>query len=1044
MYKIAHIADTHIRNLKYHDEYRLVFNKIYADLRKKQPDVIVHCGDIAHTKTQLSPEYFVMASEFLYNLAEIAPTYVILGNHDGNLKNSNREDAITPIVEALSHKSLHLLKNSGETEVLDGLVFNVLSVFDRDNWVPPSDPDKINIALYHGAISGCKTGSGYTMTFGEDSVDIFDKFDFAMLGDIHNPQSLDMKGRIRYAGSTIQQNFGERGEKGYLFWQIEGRWKWKCDHVGITHPRPFVTVRLNKDGTFPKGTTVPPSCRLRLISTSNLPSDKIRRATDFAKIKFRPHSVSFLNGSENYNAKISKVNSKLENLRDITIQEKHIRNYLKGFELDEETIERVLELNKKYNQIAEANETVSRNVVWRIKSMEWENLFNYGGGNKINFERLNGLVGIFGKNYSGKSSVIDSALFGLYNSTSKANVKSVHIINQNKDKASIKMVLETDKAQYQITRNLNKYVKKLKGQETNEAKTDLDFTEISVNESRNGTTRNETDANIRRVFGSLDDFLITSMASQMDSLSFIKEGSTKRKEILAKFLDLNLFDQKFKLAKKDSSETSVLMKRLRDKDIPARIQRQEDILSEIEDDIGKTTEECEQLSNRRDELRDELAQIDLQMQSIPAKIIDIDEVNSFIDFKEKDLHHTKGTILRLIGAIAKNTEIIEEISKFCEDYDIDQLKKLRTKHSEYEEESRLLENKLKTKKTKHKSEEKKTKLLEGIPCGNQFPDCKFICDANKALNNLDQVKDAIEELTTLLSENEEKLQALEIETINEQIAKVTKLQERRETLINQIDKDKILRESCESKVELLQNELDSLRETQREYNENKHIIENLETLNREKKGISKAFKDIEPKVKLCKSAIQKFLVELGATQKNIEQLQEQENEHKDLEQDWVAYEMFMRCMHPNGIAYEVIKDKLPLINEEIAKVLANIVEFQVFFENNDKKLNINIKHPNYDARPLSMGSGAEKTIAAMAIRLALISITNLPKSELFILDEPATALDQEHMEGFVRLLEMIKNQFKTVLLISHLEALKDVVDTTIDIEKIDGYARINI
>ena len=44
------------------------------------------------------------------------------------------------------------------------------------------------------------------------------------------------------------------------------------------------------------------------------------------------------------------------------------------------------------------------------------------------------------------------------------------------------------------------------------------------------------------------------MASQMDSLSFIKEGSTKRKEILAKFLDLEIFDKKFKLAKKDSAE----------------------------------------------------------------------------------------------------------------------------------------------------------------------------------------------------------------------------------------------------------------------------------------------------------------------------------------------------------------------------------------------------------------------------------------------------------------------------------------------------------
>ena len=1043
MYKIAHLADTHIRNLKYHDEYRLVFRKLYEDLKKKKPDIIVHCGDIAHTKTQLSPEYFAMTSEFLYNLAEIAPTYIILGNHDGNLKNAARQDAITPIVNALGHKSLHLLKNSGETEVLDGLVLNVLSVFDRERWAPPSDPDKINVALYHGAISGCKTGSGYVMSFGEDTLDIFEKFDFAMLGDIHRPQALDMKRRVRYAGSTIQQNFGETGPKGYLFWEIDSRWDWKANHVAIDHPRPFVTIKLNKDGTFPKE-NVPVGCRLRLISTSNLPSDKIRRATDFAKIKFKPHSVSFLNGSDDYNAKFKKHNPKLENLRDITIQEKYIRDYLKGYELDEIAIERILALNKKYNQVAEANETISRNVVWRIKSMKWENLFNYGGGNEINFEKLNGLVGIFGKNYSGKSSVIDSALFGLYNSTSKGNARSVHFINQNKDNACIKMVLETDKAQYQITRNLNKWIKKVKGQESFEAKTDLDFTNLTEGESSNGTTRNETDNNIRRVFGSLDDFLITSMASQMDSLSFIKEGSTKRKEILAKFLDLDLFDQKFKLAKKDSSETAVLMKRLRNKEIPTRIHRQREVLVEIEDDIAKTTGACEQLSTRRDELKEELIQINFQMQSIPAKIINIEEVNSFIDSKEKELNNTKAAILHLLASTAKNSEIIEEIDKFCADFDLDRLRHLKEKHGEYREEKRNLENKLKTAQNKFKTEEKKTKLLEGIPCGNEFPNCKFICDANKALKGIDEVKKTISELVQFVEDAEDRAICLEIGSINENIDKIEKLTDRRGALYTQIEKDKILRGSNESKTELLKNELNSLRETREEYNENKHVIENLETLTREKKGMTSKIDSIEPKVKTCKAGIQRLLVEFGATQKNLDQLVDEEKEHEELEKDWVAYEMFMRCMHPSGIAYEVIKDKLPLINEEISKILASIVDFQVFFENNDKKLDINIKHPNYDPRPLAMGSGAEKTIAAMAIRLALISITNLPKSELFILDEPATALDQEHMEGFVRLLGMIKNQFKTVLLISHLEALKDVVDTVIDIEKVDGYARINI
>ncbi len=124
-YKIAHFADTHIRNLKYHDEYRFVFKQMYKKLREQDVDMIVHCGDLAHTKTQLSPEYFALAAEFLKNLADIAPTYIILGNHDGNLKNSGREDAVSPIANALEHPNLYLLKDSGNYKVDSGLSFNV-------------------------------------------------------------------------------------------------------------------------------------------------------------------------------------------------------------------------------------------------------------------------------------------------------------------------------------------------------------------------------------------------------------------------------------------------------------------------------------------------------------------------------------------------------------------------------------------------------------------------------------------------------------------------------------------------------------------------------------------------------------------------------------------------------------------------------------------------------------------------------------------------------------------------------------------------------
>ena len=111
-------------------------------------------------------------------------------------------------------------------------------------------------------------------------------------------------------------------------------------------------------------------------------------------------------------------------------------------ELEDGIMEKVLELNKKYNQTIEANEEVSRNVIWKIKNAEWDNLFNYGEKNTLNFENLKGLVGIFGRNYSGKSSIVDSILFTLFNATSKGERKNVHVINQNKQKAKGKIQIE--------------------------------------------------------------------------------------------------------------------------------------------------------------------------------------------------------------------------------------------------------------------------------------------------------------------------------------------------------------------------------------------------------------------------------------------------------------------------------------------------------------------------------------------------------------------------------------------------------------------------
>ena len=1045
MIKIAHFADTHIRNLKFHDEYRFVFNQIYKKLLSQKPDYIVHCGDLAHTKTQLSPEYFALASEFLKNLADIAPTYVILGNHDGNLKNSDREDAVSPIVNALNHPQLHLLKNSGRVSPQSGLSLNVLSIFDRGAWMRPKTGD-INIALYHGAVMGSKTGSGWAMEHGDDDISIFKGHDFVMLGDIHKPQILDTEGRVQYSGSTIQQNFSEDGRKGYKLWTIRSKDDFDVQHVIFTNPRPFITVNLNDKGKIPEHYHIPHGCRLRLISTTNMDSSSIRKITDLARSKYNPVSLSFLNkGTSNFTSSDGQEH-KMENMRDVSIQEQYIREYLKDYDLNEDLMRQVLDLNTRYNKEVEKVEEVRRNVKWNIKEMEFSNLFNYGQSNSLDFANLSGIVGIFGKNYSGKSSVIDSALYGVFGGTSKAEKKNVHLVNQNKNKASIKMVVEADGQEYQITRNLNKSYKTVKGKSVPVASGDLDFHNLTTDSSCNGDSVKDTEANIRKIFGNIEDFMITSMASQLDSLAFIKEGSTKRKNKLAKFLDLDIFEQKLNFAKKDSSEISTLIKRLKSKKIGELLVAKQEEIEEINDDIDQQTDLCKKHTTRYEELLEELRQIELEIDSIPANIIDIDELEDEIDRLDVEIHRAGVKVSANKEAINKSGPVLEQLDYTISSIHEHRLAQILEQCNEFEKSLKSSEQELKSLKTKEKQSIKKINMLHDH---EYDPDCeycsnnKFVKDATKAKDYLPTLEEEIYEVEKIIDGYKLKILGLDKEGAEKDIQILNNSVTKRDKLLAENKNLEIKNESLVSKISLMNNQKTSLEQQRDEYEQNRQAIENLSSLIKTKNAVQVKMDEAKGRKDRCDKKIQNYLVELGAVKSTIKRLNVEKREQDELEDSFIAYELFMRCMHPNGIAYEIIKQKLSLINEEIQKCLANIVDFQVMFEEDGRNLDINIKHPKYESRPISMGSGAEKTIAAMAIRLALIEITNLPKSTIFIMDEPATALDQEHMEGFVRLIEMIKDKFKTVLLISHLDVLKDCVDKTIDIQKVGGYAKVN-
>jgi DNA repair exonuclease SbcCD ATPase subunit len=952
-------------------------------------------------------------------------------------------------VKALNLPDLHLLKNAGEVLVGPDIAFNVLSVFDEENWVKPSDPKRINVALYHGSVSGVKTDTGWVMTHGDHDVGIFGGHDYALLGDIHKTnQILDTEGRVRYCGSTVQQNHGETNDKGFLIWNIEDKDTFEVNHHVLLNPKPFVTIELTPKGRMPRGTKIPEGARLRLVSNNNLPLDVMRKAVDVAKDRFNPESITFLNraAGERGTVEIGKT-FKVENLRDKGVQQNLIREYLIDYEPSEKMLEQVFDLNRKYNSQIEETEEIARNINWNLNKFEWDNLFNYGKDNSIDFANLNGIVGIFGKNFSGKSSIIDGLLYTMFNTTSKNERKNYNIINQHRKDCRGVIELQIGDKIYSIERTSEKYVKKLKGVVSNEAKTNLEFSgfdpDAGESTSLNGLSRIETDAQIRKRFGTIEDFLLTSMSSQLDNLSFIKEGSTRRKEILAKFLDLEIFERKFKLAQEDSVGLKAVLRRLGDTNydndiIIAELQR-----DEAQKELSKEVITCDRLRHDLSVVEAEYISLTERIDSIPAERLDIKDLLETRTSHENKIEEIDVNVVELKDENEGYDKKLKEYDDFLTTIDIEDLLEQKKEFDEFKKSyentvarARLLDN-------EYKTMSKKISLLDEVPCGSKYPMCQFIRDAHLAtveipsleIDIIDKIEEAKKYKTKVVSVDSAELIEL-IDKYNGIIIQKNNFEiEKRD--------NKVSIEKLYAKIKSYKNDLFATNEKIDLYEEKRELIKNIEKLLSERAAVQEKVDTTRDSILTREEHINQHHHNIGSLEQKVESLKEKKTELTNIREEYAAYDLFMRCAHSNGIAYDIIKKRLPVINEEIAKIISNIVDFEVFFQEDGRKLDILIKHPKHEPRSIEMGSGAEKTIAAMGIRLALLNVSNLPKGNIFILDEPGTALDAENMEGFIRILQLIKMYFKTVILISHVDSLKDIVDVEITIDKTNGYARVS-
>ena len=1042
--KIYHIADVHIRNVKRHNEYRQVFEKMFEEIRKRgtEDSIIYLAGDIAHAKLELSPELVREISWLFTECSKLCETILITGNHDCNMNNSDRLDVLTPIVEALNLPNFTYLRDT-QVYGIGGVDFAVFSIFDnKDNW-PKAETLSGNkkIALFHGPVDNSQTDIGYVVSSRHFTTDMFDGYDLALLGDIHKRQEMiSPKGcKVVYAGSLVQQNFGETLDKhGFLVWDLDTM---SYEAVDIHNDYGYYTMDID-NGKVPIVNDMPNKPRLR-VRLSNTDSADTKRVMAEIKMRYGVEDFTIIRTDSLSKSKTGNRLNKLdfEDISDINYQNSLINEYVERMMpfVAKEDLDKLEGINRDINSRI-VNEDVQRNIQWKPIRFEFSNMFSYGENNKIDFTKLGGLMGLFAPNATGKSSLFDAISFCLYDKSSRA-YKAANILNNRKSEFACHLYFQIDGLDYHIERTA-KTINKGKN-----VKVDVDFYRMDGDDktSLNGTERRDTNTIIEQYVGTYEDFVLTALSLQGNNALFIDKSQSERKDLLAQFMGLNVFDKLYETATEDIKEVSVLIKNFKKTDFTSELadkatelKEKKAELKDLEKELARLNTDSTDLGNRIVGLSRELTPIDsnLNLESLTKQEGDLGRDVLHI-LAEKKLKGTK--IEEYINLIAEVSQSIEE-NKTINDLPIEEAKRewdlLKDQINDTLHQIELLEKGIEHNKEK----------LSHLEEHEYDPNCNF------CMNNV-FVKDA-RETEKKLGEQGNQLETLnilhgalitqlgELAGVEDQFRQWKQWTDEHSRLIALRERLEADGKTAESRIELLQHQLETAKADIKRYNDNVETITNNTSLVNQIENIKEEKQGIETQISNVNKKMLKLMSEVGATKTYIDNMVAKMEEVKELESKNQLYTFYLDAVKKDGVPYELISKALPAIENEVNNILGQVVDFSISMDTDGKNINARIVYEDQEWA-LEMCSGMEKFISGLAIRVALINICNLPRPNFLVIDEGFGTLDADNLSSLFMMMQYLKTQFDFIWVISHLEQMRDIVDGLIEIKKVDGFSKIN-
>jgi DNA repair exonuclease SbcCD ATPase subunit len=708
------------------------------------------------------------------------------------------------------------------------------------------------------------------------------------------------------------------------------------------------------------------------------------------------------------------------NIMDKNYQKELIKSLLES-KGQEQFLDQVIAIDGMVENRMAANEVeVTPFKKWYIKKIEFSNFLSYGENQVIDFDKCEGITVVESDppNFGGKTVLtVDLLLFLFFNTTTKTQ-KAEEIFNRftDKNKVSVRGDILIDGEEYIIARQIER--KKSKSGEWN-VKTELEFfRKLPDGQLQNftGEQRRETEAFMKKSIGTMDDFLMTILTTASNLEDLLESKPTARGQVLSRFLGLEFLKKKEETGKEIYSEFS--------KGMMSNVYNTET----LKQDNETSTTEIERLKGEIQTATDSIGEVDNSLKKGQ------DYKDGLLNSKHSDLSQE----LIILDPVKLQTEIttyvsnsktiqlqidavkIVEPSGFYHEDKHDGVKELLTNHKI------LLGN------TNHKVSEIELmvkKYGDGIECehcGIKLMDASI---TKKKIGELDGLKEEVKILNGLIEEldKEEK----------------TYVQLKKE--FDEYERNKLIKEKHEVSLESNELKLDALRlklkryeEVQDKIKQNNDIDAKLIKANLRIDELINQKRGYERIQSTNQNQIENLLARIEKNNGLVLKIAEEFEKEK-------IYKIYNEIYGKNGISKLIMRTMMPVINAELQRLLQDSCLFNLEIRINDKNEVdfIMVDNSTGIERPITSGSGYEKTVGALAIRAVLSKVCSLPKPQLSVYDEVWGKVANDNLDLVGEFFDKLKTYFEKIFVISHNPMISNWANTVVKITKTDNVSKVS-